>query len=362
MASVAVVSRGINQLDVFGLDGIGGVSRKWWDGVSWHGGFSGEELGAGHWVHQFAVASWGANRLDLVGIIDVNEVGKFELLHKALIGSNWSPSEEGWINRGGDLSPDHEPAIVAWGPNRLDIFALWSDLSMYHKAWDGSNWSDWWPLGGEFKTGPAVASWGPNRLDVFGLGKSMGLYHKAWMGDHWHPPNPSWQGLGGVFAGAFDLSEPPMEYDFPPAVVSWGPDRLDIFGVGESLGMYHKAWTGSSWYPSTTGWQALGGTFRAIQPAVASWGPDRLDIFAIGADHGMYHKAWMGDHWHPANPSWQGLGGPLGAAPEAVAWGPNRLDIFAIGDEEMQHKAWNGSQWEPSKTGWQALGGQFEEF
>jgi hypothetical protein len=358
MGNVAVVARDANRLDVFGLDGTGGVSRRWWDSVSWHPPGNGwEPLGSApstsdSWVRQVAVASWDPGRLDVIGL--AKPAGSFVLLHKAWTGSSWSPSQFGWNNLGGDLS-DYEPMVVAWGPNRLDIFAVWSDLSMYHKAWTGSSWSGWSPLGGAFRSGPAVASWGPNRLDVFGLGNSLGMYHKAWMGTLWHPSNPSWQGLGGVFAEV-------DETVFPPAVASWGPDRLDIFGPGKSLGMYHKAWTGSSWYPSTTGWQALGGTFRNVQPAVASWGPNRLDIFAIGDDHGMYHKAWMGDHWHPSNPSWQGLGGWFTGAPAAVAWGPDRLDVFAVGSEEMYHKAWNGSHWEPSLTGWHSLGGQFSGF
>jgi hypothetical protein len=247
MAGVAVVSRGVNQLDVFGLDGTGGVSRNRWDG-SWHGW---ESLGTDYWIRKFAVASWDPSRLDVIGIAQPaigQPAAKFVLLHKAWTGSSWSPSQTGWINRGGDLSPDHEPVVAAWAPNRLDIFAIWSDLSMYHKSWTGSSWSGWSPLGGEFKSGPAVASWGPNRLDVFGLGKSLGMYHKAWMGDHWHPANPSWQGLGGQFGSA-------------PEAVAWGPNRLDIFAVGGQE-MQHKAWNGSEWKPSLAGWKSLGGQFQ----------------------------------------------------------------------------------------------------
>jgi hypothetical protein len=43
----------------------------------------------------------------------------------------------------------------------------------------------------------------------------------------------------------------------PPAVAAWGPDRLDIFGLGLDRAMYHKAWTGSVW----TEWEGLGGVF-----------------------------------------------------------------------------------------------------
>ena len=42
-------------------------------------------------------------------------------------------------------------------------------------------------------------------------------------------------------------------------VASWGPNRLDIFGLGQDHGMYHKWWDGSTWGPS--GWEPLGGIF-----------------------------------------------------------------------------------------------------
>jgi hypothetical protein len=56
--------------------------------------------------------------------------------------------------------------------------------------------------------------------------------------------------LGGWFTGA-------------PAAVAWGPDRLDVFAVA-SEEMYHKAWNGSQWEPSLTGWHSLGGQFSGF--------------------------------------------------------------------------------------------------
>jgi hypothetical protein len=37
--------------------------------------------------------------------------------------------------------------VVAWGPNRLDVFVLGTDSALYHKWWDGSAW------------GPSVTGW-----------------------------------------------------------------------------------------------------------------------------------------------------------------------------------------------------------
>jgi hypothetical protein len=102
------------------------------------------------------------------------------------------------------------------------------------------------------RTAIAVASSGTNRLDILALGENYQLYHKTWTGTEWFPQN--WESLGRV----------PMHWAFalpgslPYAVASWGDNRLDIFGLSYSSGMYHKAWTGTAWWPSQTDWEPLG--------------------------------------------------------------------------------------------------------
>jgi V8-like Glu-specific endopeptidase len=189
-----------------------------------------------------------------------------------------------------------------------------------------------------------VESWGPDRLDIFGLGTDRQMFHKAW-DNGWHPSPTGWEPLGGAFAS-------------PPAVVAWGPNRLDIFGLGMDRQMYHKAWDGTRWHPSPLGWEPLGGIF-ATPPAVASWGPDRLDIFGLGTDRQMYHKAWDGTAWHPSPTGWEPLGGVFTSPPAVASWASGRLDIFGLGtDHQMFHKAWDNG-WHPSPTGWEPLGGIF---
>jgi hypothetical protein len=123
-----------------------------------------------------------------------------------------------------------------------------------------------------FAGSPAVTSWGPDRLDFFGIGTNGHMYQRAWTGSGFG----DWVDLGGSFAGS-------------PAVTSWGPDRLDFFGIGTNGRMYQRAWTGSGF----GGWVDLGGSF-AGSPAVTSRDVNRLDFFGIGTDRNMYHRAWTG--------------------------------------------------------------------
>ena len=85
------------------------------------------------------------------------------------------------------------------------------------------------------------------------------------------------------------------------------------------------------------------------QPEVVSWGPNRLDVFVIGTDRALYHKWWDGSAWRPSLTGYERLGGVCISAPRAVAWAPNRLDVFVVGtDGALYHKWWDGSAWGPS--------------
>jgi Repeat of unknown function (DUF346) len=186
------------------------------------------------------------------------------------------------------------------------------------------------------------------------------MYHKAWDGRDWFPSHEDWEPLGGVF-------------NSPPAAVSWGENRLDIFGLGTDNRMYHKAWNGSDWDPrSLEHWDPLSGIYNS-QPAVVSWDKNRLDIFCLGQDNRMYHRAWDGvnNRWDPPKESDPSLlGGEFNSAPTAVAVGAQRLHIFGLGTNNAMFYKWYGVNllgariWNPSgDNDWDpSLGGKFNPF
>ena len=360
-AARPVVSWAPNRLDIFGLGVDNDMFHNWWDrGPRW-GGW--ERLG-GTFNSPPAAVSWAPNRLDIFGLGVDND-----MFHKWWDGTNWGPSRTDWEWLGGTFNSP--PAAVSWAPNRLDIFGVGVDNTMFHKWWDptwtapdGSHWgpsqTDWQPLalGGDtviFNSPPAAVSWGPNRLDIFGVGvggidsRQITMFHTWWDGTNWGPPNSNtlWEWLGGTF-------------NSPPAAVSWGPNRLDIFGVGvggidsRQITMFHKWWDGTNWGPSRTDWEWLGGTFNS-PPAAVSWGPNRLDIFGVGVDNTMFHKWWDGTNWGPSRTDWVSLGDTqFISPPAAVSWAPNRLDIFGLDVDNVVRHNWSGdgTNW----GGWEPLG------
>src|SRR5829696_8057257 len=189
-----------------------------------------------------------------------------------------------------------------------------------------------------------VLAWGANRLDAFVTGTDSALYHKWWNGSSWGPSLTGYESMGGIITSS-------------PQVVAWGPNRLDVFVTGTDSALYHKWWNGSSWGPSLTGYESMGGIIIG-DPRVVSWGPNRLDVFVVGTDGALYHKWWNGSSWGPSLTGYESMGGIIIGQPEAVAWGPNRLDVFVIGtDRALYHKWWNGSSWGPSLTGYESMGG-----
>ena len=95
------------------------------------------------------------------------------------------------------------------------------------------------------------------------------------------------------FTGSNEFA-PPMDDRFGLAVASWGPNRLDLFGVGTDGAMYHKAWDGI-WRPSPSGWEHLGGVFTS-PPAVVASGVRAAWMSSVWvADRSLFHKAWAPD-------------------------------------------------------------------
>ncbi len=140
----------------------------------------------------------------------------------------WSISRPGaWSGEedlGGILTSD--PAVTAWGPNRLDCFYRGQNNHMWHRWWDGNAWSGEEDLGGILTSDPAVAAWGPNRLDCFYRGQNNHIWHRWWDGNAWSGE----EDLGGELVSA-------------PTVAAWGPNRLDCFYRGQNDHLLHR------WFP-----------------------------------------------------------------------------------------------------------------
>ena len=260
-------------------------------------GWSGWEEFDGEFQDSPAVASWGANRLD-VFVRGIDNT----LWHKY-----WASGWSGWESLGGGLTSS--PAATSWGENRIDIFALGTDRQVWQYVWD-NGWSGWFPQGGgDVEAGglpedsPAVSTLGLNHLHLFVRHTDHNLVHKFWDGAGWS----DWVTLGGA----------PIYST--PSVVLRSAEMIDVVARGESGQVL--------WRNALGDWTAFDGTIQDA-PAITSWGAERMDLFVRGMDNSLLHSTW--------NPStswsdWENLGGPIYSSPAAVSWGPGRIDVFARG-------------------------------
>ena len=178
-----------------------------------------------------------------------------------------------------------------------------------------------------------MVSWGPNRLDVFVAGTDT----RSTTSGGTAPLGvlPHWVPTSWVVSV---WCRPNRSRGGP---TGWMCSLLAPIGA-----LYHKWWDGANWGPSLTDYEYQGG-ICTTPPEVVAWGPNRLDVFVLGTDHALYHKAWDGANWYPSVlVDWEYLGGTCASAPKVVAWGPNRLDIFVLGmDLALYHKWWDGANW-----------------
>ena len=288
VGSPAAVTWGANRADVFALNNASYLSHKYWDGSAWKPSVLGAEgLAGGPWAEDdntMAVTAWGTGRLDVFG-----RSTEGELAHKYYDGSSWQPEGGSKLELlGGRFASSF--AAISKAEGRLDIVGIDTSGKLLHLYYDGTKWSNWEDLQApELLSTPTVTTWGKGRLDIYGVSLAKGeLHHLAYDGSKWL----AWDNLGGK--GLIG----------PVAANSWSENRLDIVALGADKGYYYKFWDGSQWRPqkgdegSVNEVYPKGGSFASL-PAVVSWGANRLDIFGETDSGQLGHQTWYGSGWYP---------------------------------------------------------------
>lgn len=292
---------------------------------------------------------------------------------KELYGSEWLPSEAGWISLGGGFNSVPVAVVPSWDvladPLENEVFGRGLDNAAYSQTLDFPDAPPalpapgaWSKIGGGFNSALDAGSFGfsPSSatqlntvngyaVAVTGLGTDNQPYVKVINAGLSGGLNSDWEPLGGTMIYA------------PVMFSSIWSNTLQIFCIGTDCHMYQMTIEASALPLKLSGWQPVGGCFLCA-PAVCSWAGDintplRLDVVGVGMDRQMYHRGWLNGQWVDG---WEGIGGGFDSTPSMVSWGENRLDIFALGtDDQMYHKWWDGNAWGPSQTDWQPLGETF---
>jgi hypothetical protein len=211
-----------------------------------------------------------------------------------------------WHPLGGSIVG--EPGAVSWGGQRLDVFVVSAgNGQLYHRysndnglhfgpspSGNGQPFDGWdavgMPSGGPLQTTPSVVAYMPNRLDVFATALDGSVSHVLWNGQMWgyclasvETGAPCWDQVAGGVAW-HDLEH---GYSAPVAIATGalstaaifgGVGDIDVFVQGTDRGLYvtnYKAGATPVW----NAWTQLATCFRtAGAPVVSSNDGSTLQI------------------------------------------------------------------------------------
>jgi hypothetical protein len=168
---------------------------------------------------------------------------------------------------------------------------------------------------------PVLSSWGPGRLDLWIVARrddgALALLHG------WTDNGIAFQHVEELGTGLFSGN---------PAVVSWGPGRIDVFIRAADHDLAHKWFDGGHW---SRGWEDMGAAVTA-NPTVASEGPGQLDLFVVGGDQALWQRTFNPWGWS----NWIRIGGVLqpGTSPSAASFGPGFVDVFLYDLNGISHE------------------------
>jgi hypothetical protein len=330
---VAVATKNL-QWGAFAVAG-GNVVEQWYTGGTlWPANGNWANLGNnGHPFRNVAAASVAtgiyASEVELFAV----DPATGHLMHQEGNASDGAPTwnAKGWEDLGGNLSFQAPPTVLVSQPgNQISVLGM-SATTTGIAYIQGTGYGAFgpWSTNSIFTSTPAIVSppaavsWGSDRIDVFARGGDNALYQitSTDNGTTW---SSSWANLGGALLTA-------------PTVVSWGPNRIDIFADQFGTGaLYNLSFNGTAW----GGWQPMTGAAwedingGAVMTAIAT-APWNLQVFVQGTDRTLYSNSLIGAdvQGYPTWGEWRALTscfGP-GAAAAVVSRDGSSLDLFALG-------------------------------
>ena len=164
-----------------------------------------------------------------------------------------------------------DPAGVAWGEGRIDVFVRGAISNVWHQTWENGAWLGWEDLDGRTASGPTVASWASGNLHVFVLAGNA-VWHRACVANDTVPlcRGSSWMNW------LADPGSPPIGASAVTSV-SNGSSTVDVALRGSDGALWFQRWNGGGWI----GWRSLGGQLGSSPTLVAQGG--RTEVYALDA-------------------------------------------------------------------------------
>jgi CHAP domain len=230
----------------------------------------------------------------------------------------------GYVSPPGVVAPTRTAfaggAATSRGPSIIDLFYRASDRSVWHKVWNGTEWQSA-GLGGQTLADPAAVATGSGRLDVFVIGTDYRLYVNTWLS------GSTWSGWRLLYNGSFTSS---------PAATKRSDGGIDLFVRGANQDIVYLHYNLST----ITGITNLGGNMTSAPIAIASEQGDRMTVFARGTGGTLMSRMWSAYNgpdggWY----SWVDRGVQIFGRPGATTRGGRSVDLFYRdgADDSLRH-------------------------
>ena len=207
---------------------------------------------------------------------------------------------------GGIFSQYHGPSATSWGPDRIDLVAAADAGTLLHRYYElGRGWFGWETISpSEAGRDPLAhvprwhsCSWGPNRLDVFGV-KNGHLEHVWYQGGANDPGWGNFDDLGGQALTGY------------LAVAAPARGRLEVMAIDESGAIQHLSFGPGGWSTWSTV-EALGHVANRLMFTATSPEHGVVDLFTVMAGD---HQGLLSRARYTPGAGW-GLWEPLGRGP-----------------------------------------------
>jgi hypothetical protein len=262
-----------------------------------------------------AAVSGGEDRIDIFGL-DVSN----RMVHRAWAEDQFVPINSWEFLQGGRFNS--APAVVTSPPFAIDLFALSNTNTMHHNysfgsgAWVTPDPVNWHEIKQNFFSSPPAAAFSGGRIHVVALGQdNRFLYNSGKPAD----PNSwgNWKSLLKVM-----LSPLAIVPGVRPAGTGVRP-TIVIFGLDESNRMWFWEGAGTETDPNEIAgnWHQLPGLICSSPPAVVSVGTSRIDVFVLDTSNRMRHQARIGVSGEFPN-IWDLLGGDIQQSSCSCIQGP----------------------------------------
>jgi hypothetical protein len=238
-----------------------------------------------------------------------------------------------------------EPAAVAHGDKQY-LFYAGEDGKYYHSNYDGSEWSAWEDISGEytFVAAPYANKYGDDVVSVYGAADDGYVYYSTWADGSWS----EWAPVSADYTSG----------EYQPYAVDWGGYN-NVFWTGDDGYVYWNRydteageWTGEKQLPYAADEYA----YKSAPYALGYSVDEKLYAYAVTEDGKPHWNTFDGDAWSGWAPYESEYGWTAEYQPYAYEYKEVQYIYTTADDGHAYYTTYDGETW----SEWTDLGENYD--